>query len=366
MLINTFLTYLQCELNYSAHTVLSYSTDINQFAEFITGGTPDSFDPLSVTPSDVRSWVLALADNHISHRTIRRKCSSLSSFFRYLMRKGYTRSNPLTDVELAKTPKRLPDFIRQSEINAILDNPEEIAPNKLSPTPANSKAGIPENRKAGIPACGEMLGKNFGESHRRQGCLLSYSSEPSENSENSETSEYSETSAPPAEFEAVRNHLILLTFYSTGMRRAELIGLLDRNINTSRGELKVFGKRNKERLIPFGSELAEAIEHYRTLRNRIAGASPNFFLRPDGSPLYPMLVERIVKGALEGKTHATRISPHTLRHSFASDMLNNGADLTGVQKLLGHQSLATTQIYTHITFSELLKNYSGAHPRARD
>lgn len=321
MLINTFLTYLQCELNYSAHTVLSYSTDIDQFAEFITGGNPDSFDPLSITPSDVRSWVLALADNHISHRSIRRKCSSLSSFFRYLMRKGYSRSNPMVDVELAKTPKRLPDFIRQGELKAVLDNPD-------LPTLSNQ----------------------------------SDLSDVSDKSNSSEASEKSEIS----EFEAVRNHLILLTFYSTGMRRAELIELLDRNINTSRGELKVFGKRNKERLIPFGSELAEAIEYYRTLRSRIAGASPNFFLRPDGSPLYPMLVERIVKSALEGKTHASRISPHTLRHSFASDMLNNGAELTGVQKLLGHQSLATTQIYTHITFSELLKNYSGAHPRARD
>jgi integrase/recombinase XerC len=151
------------------------------------------------------------------------------------------------------------------------------------------------------------------------------------------------------------------------MRRAELISLRDANVDTTRSELKVLGKRNKERIIPFGKELADAITLYRDVRRQQTGIThpEAFFIRPGGDPLYPMLVERIVKQALTGHTLASRLSPHTLRHSFASDMLNNGADLTSVQQLLGHKSLATTQVYTHITYRELQQNYQLAHPRAQ-
>ncbi|MDE5633400.1 MAG: tyrosine-type recombinase/integrase, partial [Muribaculaceae bacterium] len=138
-------------------------------------------------------------------------------------------------------------------------------------------------------------------------------------------------------------------------------------VDTARNELKVLGKRNKERIIPFGEELRQAIESYRQARSRCLGSQTppeEFFVRPDGAPLYPMLVQRVVKEALTGHSNASRLSPHTLRHSFATDMLNNGAELTAVQQLMGHASLATTQMYTHITFRELLKNYRLAHPRA--
>lgn len=169
------------------------------------------------------------------------------------------------------------------------------------------------------------------------------------------------------EFTEVRNALILDMLYSTGMRQAELIGLLDSNINTSTGELKVLGKRNKERMIPFGSTLSDMIEHYRTLRSQIPGAeaTDTFFLRPSGEPLYPYLVYRLVHDVLTDVGAASsRKSPHVLRHSFATDMLNNGADLTAVQRILGHESLETTQRYTHISYRELQQNYKLAHPRA--
>ena len=150
-------------------------------------------------------------------------------------------------------------------------------------------------------------------------------------------------------FAQVRDSLIILMLYTTGIRRAELISLLDADVDLS------------------SSELAEAINHYRAIRARDTGHTrpETFFIRPNGEPLYPMLVERIVKQALTGHTAASRLSPHTLRHSFASDMLNNGADLTSVQQLLGHESLATTQVYTHITYRELKQNYQLAHPRAQ-
>lgn len=170
----------------------------------------------------------------------------------------------------------------------------------------------------------------------------------------------------PADFTEVRDRLIMLMLYSTGMRTSELESLLDADVNTARSELKVHGKRNKERIIPFGDELTEMIDLYRRLRDATVNgiAAPQFFVRPDGEPLYRRLIYRVVHKTLEGRTVAARRSPHVLRHSFASDMLNNGADLFSVQQLLGHKSLETTQVYTHITYQELKKNYQQAHPRA--
>lgn len=168
------------------------------------------------------------------------------------------------------------------------------------------------------------------------------------------------------DFEQTRNHLILLMLYSTGMRRDELITLTDKNVDLAKDELKVLGKRDKERIIPFGKELKEAIRSYLRLRNQeVAMQCDRFFVRQNGKALYPKLVYNVVRETLtEAGVHSSRRSPHVLRHSFATDMLNNGAELTAVQHLLGHQSLATTQVYTHITYRELQNNYQLAHPRA--
>lgn len=162
----------------------------------------------------------------------------------------------------------------------------------------------------------------------------------------------------------VRNRLIVMMLYETGMRRAELIGLLDKHVDTAKCELKVRGKRDKERIIPFGTELAEWIEKYRSLRDAQVKGAEHFFVLDSGKPLYPMLVYRVVKQELEAAGVTSKRSPHVLRHSFATAMLNHGASLNSVKELLGHESLATTQIYTHVTFSELKNNYKLAHPRA--
>lgn len=165
------------------------------------------------------------------------------------------------------------------------------------------------------------------------------------------------------DFTGVRNELILTMFYSTGIRCSELMTLKDADVDTARGELKVLGKRNKERIIPFGRELAEMIERYRSLRPSGPGPEGELFTRPDGRAMYRKAIYNVVHLALDG-VHATRRSPHVLRHSFATDMLNSGADLNAVSRLLGHASLATTQIYTHVTLSDLQHNYQLAHPRA--
>ena len=168
-----------------------------------------------------------------------------------------------------------------------------------------------------------------------------------------------------ADFTAVRNKLMLMMFYETGIRRAELIGLTDANVDTSAMQIKVHGKRNKDRIVPFGRELLGWIERYRHLRlQQVTCECDEFFVRENGKPLYPSLVYKVVHDALQAAGGTDKFSPHVLRHSFASAMLNNGAQLNNVKELLGHESLAATQIYTHITFSELKDNYQSAHPRA--
>ncbi len=298
MPIDAFLTYLRCELNSSAHTVATYKNALTRFVEFITGGKPETFQPESVTGADARAWALSLSSRGLSGRTVRKMLTALSSFYTYLSRQGLAKSNPASEVPLAKFAKELPVYVRQKEMEEVLEE------------------------------------KPFTDGG----------------------------------FETTRDRLIVLMFYSTGMRRAELIGLRDADVDTSKGELKVLGKRNKERVIPFGSELREAIERYREARAGYTGQpfTEMFFVRrEEGLPIYPSLVERVVKRELTGHSRASRLSPHTLRHSFATDMLNNGADLSAVQQLLGHQSLATTQVYTHITYRDLKQNYELAHPRAQ-
>ena len=168
------------------------------------------------------------------------------------------------------------------------------------------------------------------------------------------------------DFEAARNKLIITMFYSTGLRCSELMNLTDTNVDTVKGQLKVHGKRNKDRIIPFGTELSELIALYRQLRDsQIESlACDNFFVRLNGEPLYRKLIYNIVHTELDGSVHASRKSPHVLRHSFATDMLNGGAQLTSVQQLLGHKSLTATQIYTHISYRDLKQIYQQAHPRA--
>lgn len=166
-------------------------------------------------------------------------------------------------------------------------------------------------------------------------------------------------------FNAVRDHLLLLMLYSTGMRCSEAQGLLDCDVDTRNRQLRVVGKRDKERVIPFGDELAAAVDDYRAARTAAgADGDPHMFVRSNGKPLYRKLIYNVVRRAMDGEVHASRHSPHVLRHSFATDMLNNGADLNAVKSLLGHSSLASTQIYTHVTFSDLQHNYQQAHPRA--
>lgn len=293
--IDSFLTYIRCELTMSAHTVLAYRHDLEQWADYMTGGKPDELRPDDLTTSDLRLWVAKMASSGLKPTSIRRKVQSVRALYRYLMTRGEVTGNPAADLQPVSVPHALPVYVRPAETASIMD------------APLDSDSFID-----------------------------------------------------------VRNRLVLLMLYSTGMRVSELTGLLDTDVNIQRSELKVLGKRNKQRIIPFGNELADMITLYRNLRDDIVGrtAAREFFVRPTGEPLYPRMVYNVVHRAMDGRVHAIRRSPHVLRHSFATDMLNNGANLTAVQQILGHKSLGTTQIYTHVTLRDLKNNYNQAHPRA--
>ena len=166
-------------------------------------------------------------------------------------------------------------------------------------------------------------------------------------------------------FECVRDRLIVEMLFDTGMRQSELCGLRNADIDYDAMLIKVTGKRNKQRLIPFVQQLKDRMLKYVEVRNReVATCSEGFFVRKNGKGITPTLVYKVVHTALETVPALARRSPHVLRHSFATSMLNHGAELNAVKELLGHQSLATTSIYTHTTFEELKKMYH-AHPRAK-
>ena len=299
--IEMFLQYMRYELNLSACTVLSYRNDLRQLQDFLSPDSAAGFRPGSVTIGDLRAWMADLDRKGDGSRTIRRKMQAVRSFYKYLMKTGEAGSNPAAEIELAKFKVPLPSFLRAEKMDEVLD----------------------------------------GEQAALKG----------------EGDEY---------YQAVLGRIIVMMLYETGIRRAELIDLRDADVDAARGEMKVHGKRDKERIVPFGRELSDAIEAYRKLRGKVTGQDRpgRFFLRTDGRPLYPMLVYRLVHGRLEAAGAAGKLSPHVLRHTFASVMLNNGAEINSVKEILGHESLAATQVYTHITFSELKSNYKLAHPRA--
>jgi integrase/recombinase XerC len=166
-------------------------------------------------------------------------------------------------------------------------------------------------------------------------------------------------------FENFRDRLIIEMFYQTGIRLSELIGLKDEHIDTGSCILKVTGKRDKQRLIPFGQDLRRLILEYLDLRKEyVTGTPERFLVRKSGELLYPQMVYRIVHQKLTNVATLTKNSPHVLRHTFATTLLNSGAELNAVKELLGHSSLSATEVYTHTTFEELKKVYKQAHPRA--
>ena len=293
MLTDSFLDYLRYERNYSEKTVLAYGEDISQLREFAQERM-EKFDPAEVKPELVREWIVSLMDQGYTSTSVNRKLSSLRSFYKYLLRQGEVSVDPLRKITGPKNKKPLPSFLKESEMNKLLDDTD------------------------------------FGEG-----------------------------------FKGCRDRLIIEMFYATGVRLSELIGLDNKDVDFSSSLIKVTGKRNKQRLIPFGEELKIAMMEYVDVRNEAVPIRTNaFFVRENGERLSRSIVENLVKRNLSKVVTLKKRSPHVLRHTFATTMLNHDAELGAIKELLGHESLATTEVYTHTTFEELKKVYNLAHPRA--
>jgi integrase/recombinase XerC len=294
-MIQQFIDFIRVIKRYSAHTVLAYETDLNQFANFLL----NTYELDAVAEADyqmIRSWIVQLKAENISNRSINRKLSSLKSFYKYLIREGVIKSNPLSKIISPKISKRLPEFLDQSKTLFLFTEVK------------------------------------FDDS-----------------------------------IEGQRDRTMLELFYATGIRQAELINLTTDSLDTDRMTLKVKGKRNKERYIPVGPHLLQILTIYiEEIRPQIVGSNKNkfIFVTKEGEQIYPLLVYRIVKKYLGMVSSRKKRSPHVLRHTFATHMLDNGADLNAIKEILGHSSLAATQIYTHNSIERLKQIYKQAHPKA--
>ena len=212
-----------------------------------------------------------------------------------------------------------------------------------------------------------LLRNGFATSNPVSGVLLPKSSKPLPSFfKDNEMLQALDETFLAGDFVSVRNHLIVFILYATGMRRAELLLLTDDDFDLQAGTVKVTGKRNKQRIIPVGAELSCKIKHYIDIRSKeVEGVPECFFVRSNAKKLYPEMVYKIVQQFMLPFGSLPKKSPHVLRHTFATGILNQGADIDAVKELLGHSSLAATQVYTHSTFDELYNIYKQAHPRAK-
>ncbi len=290
--VQSFLNFLAFEKRYSKHTLESYSLDLVQFQNFLLR---DESDILMVSHIQIRNWMVSMMEQKISSRSVNRKISTLKSFYKFLMRRGVVKKNPLQKVQSPKISKRLPAFVDETGIDKLLRQIE-----------------FPEG------------------------------------------------------YEGARDKIIVELLYGTGMRRSELLHLKESDVDSYQMQIKVLGKGNKERLIPIHKNLLQSVHQFIAVKKETFETQDGNFLLTDnnGKRATPAFVYSKVKKYLSLVTTVDKRSPHTLRHSFATHLMNNGADINAVKELLGHASLAATQVYTHNTIDKLKNIYKQAHPKA--
>lgn len=293
MMIEEFLDYLRYERNRSPLTVKNYGDDLRAFYVFFKS-LDDHLSWQSVDADIVRDWMESMMDKGNNATSVNRRLSALRSFYRFALSRHLVDRDPAHNIEGPKTNKPLPQFLKESEMNRLLDDME------------------------------------WGNS-----------------------------------FNNVRARTIIIVFYETGIRLSELIGLDDVSIDMETCEIKVTGKGDKQRVVPFGSEMLCALKDYVAVRDSsVIRNCEAFFVTDKGTRMRPDTVRAEVSRCLSAVSTLKKKSPHVLRHTFATAMLNNGAGIESVRKLLGHESASTTEIYTHTTFEQLKRVYEEAHPRA--
>lgn len=313
-LVRRFIAYLEAERNVSLHTLAAYLTDLQQFSDLEWG---PSADPPYAWPAcdrySARRFLVSLQKQGLSPTTLARKRSGLQSFYRFLMREEVVGVNPFKAVHLPRRDQRLPSVLTVAQAGRLLDAPARLAAAAL---------------------------KTDASPERRQWI----------------------------EYAAARDAAILELLYSTGMRIAECAALNERGLDFLSGVARVMGKGKKERLCPLGGPAIRALRKALDLRDRVFPALPGrekpLFISHVGGRLTPRSIQRTLKPALAEANLPSAITPHTLRHSFATHLLDAGADLRSVQELLGHASLSTTQLYTHVSIERLREVYERAHPKA--
>lgn len=309
-----WLHYLKFQKRYSPHTVLSYQTDLEQLQAFMS--MQGYSDLLGLRPILLRSWVIHLSEQQLEARSISRKVAAVRSFYKFHHGQGNISQLPTLFLRSPKLPKRNPSFIPESNMAAILG---EVA-----------QSGNSQIEQAAV-----------------------------------DSSETDTDELTP--YRTLRKRLVLELFYTTGMRLAELVGLKDRDISHASGTVSILGKRSKQRIVPLLPEVLKLIKEYQAERNRmLALHQEGYLLLTDkGEQLYPMWVQRLVKEAMKQGSTLEKKSPHVLRHTFATHLLNQGADLMAIKEMMGHSSLAATQVYTHNAMAEMKVAYDKAHPKGK-
>ena len=336
-LIHRFLEHLEAERNLSPHTVRAYEADLLRCLDFLArdflARPPETVRPADVDGLAVRSFLASLHAQGLNRRSQARALSALRSALRFACREGTIAANPAQGIPTPKLPKTLPRHLRPGEVEALLE-----APGGADPEHDGDDADREAADGGGASASGG-------------------------------------TGGPPAPLAAAltrRDRAVLELLYATGVRVGELVGLDWGAIDLPGRVLRVFGKGGKERMVPFGRPAAAALRRWLEVWDAVRAAAGDagdreepVFLNHRGGRLTDRSVRRIIDRWIEHTALARGVHPHTLRHTFATHLLESGADLRAIQELLGHASLSTTQKYTHVELERLLTVYRGAHPRAK-
>ncbi len=311
--LEKFMAYLRVEKNASYHTLTSYKTDLNQFIVFLSSYfDSEEFSIVQIDRLTIRLWLGELSEKGLTQNSIARKVAALRSFFKYAFKHGWIQKNPAHLLVIPKKTKTLPKTIPAIDLQRMLD------------------------------------------SYRKEEDSIG----------------------------SIQDSVILELFYSSGIRVSELCRLNTEDVQVTQACIKVHGKGNKERIVPISSSVNKLLKYFLNQRSQTEHDAQNIsdefkktlkarkkesplFIAPSGQRMYPKQVYRIVNKAIKEYSEVTQKSPHVLRHSFATHMLDNGADIRLIKEFLGHSSLASTQIYTHTSVERLRTIYEQAHPRAK-